>query len=121
MPEYNFECEKCEACFEKFWKVVDYDENLAKLRCPSCKSRKVFRDFAQDGVYGGYVPSLSECKSVQQYAEKQTKQYGKEKTQKMIEGFKTEKAPDKELPNGMKRIKSVDDMKRYTPVKRKKG
>jgi len=118
MPEYSFECEKCGNNFSEIFSISEYDERIKKVKCSSCKSKKVYRDFAADSVSSNYVYGLSECKTVQQYAEKQTKLYGKEKTQKMIESFKT-KSVENELPSGMTRVKTAKDLKRFKPNKKK--
>lgn len=101
MPEYTFKCEHCDQKTVKFFTISEYTN---KVRCDFCKSYTTVRDYASDTVYGSYIPSLSECKTLSQYAEKQSKIYGKEKCEKMRESFKTKKTGGmKELPPGMSR------------------
>lgn len=101
MPEYTFKCEDCGQKMTKFFTIAEYTN---KVRCDFCKSYKTSRDYASDTVYGSYITSLSECKTLGQYAEKQSKIYGEEKCSKMRESFKTKKTGGmKELPPGMTR------------------
>lgn len=112
MPEYPLACDKCDHQWEDFWKVSEFDEKLKKAKCPECKSKKVYRDFNADNTYMGYTYSLNDCKTIGQYAEKQRKKYGEEKSQLMEESFVTQKTlPDNDLGDGMKRIRDVSDMK----------
>ncbi len=134
MPEYNFQCNKCETLFNKFWSMADYDKRSKNVKCPNCKTKKVYRDYATDQVTSNVVPMLSECSTLQRYAEKQSKQYGKEKCEKMAEGFteyrRNKKGGMKELPSGMKRYDGAESMpaeltkpaakKKRRAVKRKK-
>ena len=64
------------------------------------------RDFEADNI-GGFVSiSLSDCKTIGQYADKQSEKYTKSQREDMIEGFKTKKAGGmKSLPKGMSRMK----------------
>ena len=110
MPEYSFQCDLCNSKFSVVWKTKEYDTNIKKLRCKQCGSKKIYRDYSDYNLFVKYVPNLSECKTIGQYADLQTKKYGKEKCQKMLENFKTKKQPTKPLPEGMKRIESPEDM-----------
>jgi hypothetical protein len=101
MPEYTFNCEDCNQKTIKFFTISEYNTNV---RCDFCKSHKTTRDYSSDNFYSSYIPSLSECKTIGQYAEKQSKIYGKEKCEKMRESFKTQKTGGiKNLPDGMTR------------------
>lgn len=114
MPEYTFFCENKD-CMEYFVVVKHMKEFEPPYPCPKCGStEKVFRDYSADNVYGAYVPNLSECTTVGQYAEKQTKKYGKEKCQKMLESFKTVKEPfpEHKLGDGMSVIRKYEDVPR---------
>jgi len=111
MPEYTFQCNECGHAFIHVCTMASYDETLETLICAVCHSDRIMRDYQEDSVNISYVPGLSECKTAGQYAEKQSKKYGKEKCQKMIEGFKTKKTGGmKELPAGMTRYTTPEEM-----------
>ena len=98
MPEYSFSCEKCDHNFTELWSMQEYDCKVQKVKCPSCKSKKVYRDFLSDN----FVP--------------------KEKVEQMRRDQKTKKQNtlEEKLPQGMSmgsyedsaRISKSDMMKR---------
>ena len=45
MPVYEFICHKCEKPFEIVESITDHDPG--KVRCPSCKSKKVERRWSR--------------------------------------------------------------------------
>lgn len=114
MIEYTYHCSKCENNFTKFWLMAEYDKKNKNVKCPNCKTKKVYRDYATDQITSNVVPMLSECNSLQRYAEKQSKQYGKEKCEKMAEGFtaykKNKKGGMEKLPSGMRRYDGAETM-----------
>jgi DNA-directed RNA polymerase subunit RPC12/RpoP len=115
MPEYTFLCEKCRKHSTLVCHMREYDEVKKKVRCGHCNSKKVFRDFSEDQVTSNVIAMLSESRTLGEYADKQSKKYGKEKCELMRESFKTKKKENtgmKELPSGMKRVKTVDDLPR---------
>ena len=63
------------------------------------------RDFEADNI-GGFVSiSLSDCKTIGHYADKQTSRYTKTQLEDMKESFKTKKTGGMtELPEGMTRM-----------------
>lgn len=108
MPRYTFVCEKCGAYSEMVSSIAEYDESIAKYRCPECNSKKVHRSYDDDNTYC----TVKEIKTIQQLAEANEKKYGKELTAKMREEHKTKRKEGmKQLPKGMSRINSVSDMK----------
>jgi len=113
MITYSYHCESCDHRFEVVCDMKDYSE---KQLCPSCKNKEsVFRDFQTDSVTPNMVPMLSECKTLQQYAEKQTKIYGEEKCAKMREEFHKYKDKDNrsggvKLGEGMTRVRTEKDI-----------
>lgn len=113
MPEYSYKCEACNEAWSVFCKISSYKE---KRSCPSCKKVKpVNRDYGEDDVYGAYAYSLSETKTIGHYADKQTKKYGTNKTEDMIQSQKTKKTQGGgELPAGMSRINSSEDRTQWT-------
>jgi hypothetical protein len=128
MPEYSFVCEnpKCGEVFFKIWSFSEYDKKLGKISCPSCKSKKISRDYVEDGVVTNYIKGLHECQTLGEYADKQTKKFWKEKCNEMLRNFKTKKDPNtgmKELPSGMSRAKDIGDMPRISrkQAKNKRG
>ena len=46
MPVYEFECESCNFQFEM---ICDY-ENISKIKCPECKSKKVNRSWGSIAI-----------------------------------------------------------------------
>jgi hypothetical protein len=70
------------------------------------------------------VAGLSDCKTLGQYAEKQTKKYGKEKCADMREKFveykKNKQGGMKDLPVGMSRITNASDLDSQPRNKKKK-
>ena len=73
MPRYSFTCEKCGHNQEKFWLISEYDNNLKSCKCEKCKSRKIYRNYQSDNMYG----SVREVKTVGQLAERNTKKMGR--------------------------------------------
>ena len=118
MPRYTFLCKKCGEYSEMVSSISEYDQSLAKYKCPECNSTKVVRSYEDDNTYC----SVKEIKTVMQLAEANEKKYGKELTAKMREEHKTKRTEGmKELPKGMSRINSVSDMKdNYTKADWKK-
>ena len=113
MITYSYHCENCDNRFEVVCKVEDYSE---KQKCPACKkTENVYRDFQTDSVTTNMVPMLSECKTLQQYAEKQTKIYGEEKCSKMRDEFHKYKKKENrtggvKLGEGMTRVRTKKDL-----------
>ena len=110
MPEYSFNCEKCEADFSKVWSMSEYDTKKKNVKCPECNSQRVLRDYSEDRVVTNYVKGLHECETLGEYADKQTKKLGKDKVESMRRDFVTKKREDtgmKELPSGMTRAKNT--------------
>ena len=104
MPEYNFSCEKCHHLFSKFWHVSEYDANIKKCKCPSCNSKKVYRDYSDYNITG----SVKEIKTIGQLAEANTKKLGKY-------GLEERMANDnmivpKEVKERRERIKKINKM-----------
>ena len=118
MPRYTFVCEKCGEYSEMVSSISEYDQSLAKYKCPKCNSTKVVRSYEDDNTYC----SVKEIKTAMQLAEANEKKYGKELTAKMREEHKTKRTEGmKELPKNMSRINSVSDMKdNYTKADWKK-
>lgn len=81
MPEYNFECQKCQNKFSEFWHISQYDEKKKKCKCPSCKSKKINRIYEVDNVFG----SVKEIKTIGQLAEANAKKMGKYKLEEKMQ------------------------------------
>lgn len=45
MPTYAFKCEKCDHCFDEMLSYKDRDIPTTK-GCPSCKKKKIVRDWS---------------------------------------------------------------------------
>jgi putative FmdB family regulatory protein len=41
MPTYEFNCEKCGNQFSVIMGTWEYDKEVARMRCPKCKSKRV--------------------------------------------------------------------------------
>ena len=79
------------------------------VKCPTCK-KKGTRDLSFDNVRGSTVLSLSECKTIGHYADKQTGKYSKDQVEEMKRGFKTKRVSSHdELPEGMSRMEKPSD------------
>ena len=106
MPEYTFRCRKCSEATSLFCSISEYDTKKSKVKCSSCKSKKMERDFETDNIGGFVSVSLSVCKTIGQYADKQSEKYSRSQKEDMIENFKTKKTGGmKTLPKGMSRMK----------------
>ncbi len=126
MPEYSFKCEKCKEAFSVFLSLNEYDEKINNIKCNHCKSKNIIRDYETDNVTANYIKGLHECKTLGEYADKQTKKYGQYKCEDMLSNLKTKKNPNtgmKELPSGMSRAKNDGDLPRITKdqAKKKRG
>ena len=126
MPEYIFRCDNCETHFSITCSMSEYSEKQY-VRCPQCK-KKGTRDLSFDNVTGSVVLSLSECRNIGHYAEKQTSKYGKNQVEDLRRKFKTERVSShEELPKGMSRMDKSSggtewtrDEKKKRPSRRKK-
>jgi len=117
MPEYSFNCSECDLAFSKIWSISEYDCKTKRVKCPECKSKKVFRDFSEDRITPNYVKGIHEVTTLGEYADKQTKRLGKAKVEQMRLDQKTKKDPKtglKELPTGMSRVKDYTETPRLS-------
>ena len=121
MPEYIFYCNHCAVNFSHVCSMSEFSQRKY-FRCPSCK-RKGERDFSFDNIQGSVSVSLSDCKTIGHYAEKQSAQYGKQKVEDMMEDLKTKKEKEggmSELPTGMSRIETPSEKVHWTKDEKKK-
>ena len=111
MPEYSYQCEKCDHGFSKIWSISEYEQRSKKNKCPECKSTQVYRNYQADNVVGNYIKGLHECKTLGEYADKQTAKLSNDERNTRLAGFKTKKTGGmKELPTGMSRTKNPGQM-----------
>jgi len=112
VPEYSFECEDCQTLFIEVWAISAYDKKIKSVQCPACHSKHVYRDYQSDRVTPNYIKGLHECTTIGEYADKQTEKYGKDKCEEMTRGFNEyrNKKSTKELPKGMSRMESTDQL-----------
>jgi len=103
MPEYSFKCEKCEESFSDFFSLKDYDALIKKVKCPSCKSKKVYRDFLGDNVVPNYIKGVHEATTLGELADKRSKKLGRRTVEGIKQDQKTKKKNtlEKKLPEGM--------------------
>ena len=114
MPEYTFKCEKCSEKITLICGMSEYDIESQKLICQSCNG-SVERDYTEDNVRGSVSLSLSDCKTIGQYADKQTSKYSQGQVEDIVENFKTKKTGGmKELPTGMSRIRPSKNKTKWT-------
>lgn len=111
MPEYNFACQKCQHSFSEFWHVSDYDTKIKKCKCPSCKSKKINRDYSNDNV----TSSVKDIKTIGQLAEANTKKLGKYGLEEKM--AKDNRIVPKEVRERRERINKINKM---TPKQVKK-
>jgi DNA-directed RNA polymerase subunit RPC12/RpoP len=127
MPEYIFRCDHCEIHFSINCSMSEYTAKKY-VRCPEC-NKKGIRDMSFDNTQGSVSFSLSECKTIGHYAEKQTEKYSKDQVEEIRRNQKTKRVSShEELPDGMSRMEKSSDTEQWTregktkrkPRKRKK-
>lgn len=117
MPTYQFICEKCNCSFNINCYICDYDAVKSTLRCVSCKSNRIYRDYQKDNIMGHI-----EQKTIGSLADKNTDKMSEE--QKLDLYLKHNdylyNEPEKELKPGMERIrKKPTKLPIFTREKRK--
>ena len=120
MPEYSYACDGCDHKWSIFCHRSEYKE---RKKCPCCKKIKpVHRDYGEDNVYGSYSYSLSETKTIGHYADKQSKKFGKNKVEDMIQDQKTKKKDtlSEKLPDSMSKMSRPKDSPKWTKESTKK-
>ena len=122
MPEYTYECEACEVFFSEVFTREEYDTKGSKVRCPECnKAKKVCRSYVDHNIQTNVAFTVSECKTLGHYAEKQTAKYGKYEVEDMRANFKTKQVePAKELPEGMSRMERPKESTAWTRESKKR-
>ncbi|NVM35809.1 MAG: hypothetical protein HWN81_09450 [Candidatus Lokiarchaeota archaeon] len=103
MPEYSFRCDKCDETFLRFFHVKEYESELKKSKCPSCKSKKIYRDFLADNITPNYIKGVHEAKTLGELADKRSKKLGRRAVEGIKQDQKTKKKNtlEKKLPEGM--------------------
>jgi predicted nucleic acid-binding Zn ribbon protein len=118
MPEYVFRCAHCEINFSHVCSMSEFTSRKY-FRCPECK-KKAQRDFSFDNVQGSVSVSLSDCKTIGHYADKQSSKYSKQQIEDIQEGFKTKKTSGMdELPDGMSRMDKPKSGVKWAKKKKK--
>ena len=114
MPEYIFRCDKCENHFSITCSMSEYTKEKKSVKCPEC-NQKGIRGLSFDNVRGSAVLSLSECKTIGHYADKQTGKYSKDQVEEMKRNFKTKRVSSHdELPEGMSRMDKASGNPQWT-------
>ena len=114
MPEYTFICEKCSTTTSMVCMISEYSNKSKKIKCSSCGGI-VYRDFSEDNIDTFVSVGLSDCKTIGQYAEKQSAKYTKTQLEDMRQGFKTKKTQGgNPLPQGMSRMEKPDHGIKWT-------
>lgn len=108
MPEYTFICEKCSDDTSLVCTISEYSNKSKTIKCEACGG-VLYRDFSGDNIDTFVSVGLSNCKTIGQYAEKQSAKYTKTQLQDIEEGFKTKKTEGgNSLPQGMSRMEKPD-------------
>ena len=76
MPEYTFICEDCSNHTSLVCMISEYSDKLKTIKCESCGGI-LHRDFSEDNIDTFVSVCLSDCKTIGQYADKQTAKYSK--------------------------------------------
>ena len=114
MPEYTFICEKCSDNMSLICTISEYLDKSKTIKCESCGGI-LYRDFFGDNVNAFVSVGLSDCKTIGQYAEKQTAKYSKAELQDIKEDFKTKKTGGmQQLPKGMSRMDKSNTKTQWT-------
>ena len=110
MPEYSFKCEKCDESFSDFFSLKDYDALIKKVKCPACKSKKIYRDFLGDNVVPNYIKGVHEATTLGELADKRSKKLGRRTVEGIKQDQKTKKKNtlEEKLPEGMSISKYED-------------
>ena len=53
MPSYDFQCKKCDKVWEELMSMKDFD-NIKKLKCPACGSKKKDRLLGASSIMFAY-------------------------------------------------------------------
>ena len=94
--------------------MSQYTSQKKSVKCPEC-NKKGIRDMSFDNIQGSVALSLSECKTLGHYAEKQTSQYSKDQVEEMKRNFKTKRVSSHEdLPEGMSRMENPSSSPQWT-------
>ena len=113
MPEYTFRCDHCEIHFSINCSMSEYKKKKC-IKCPEC-NKKATRDLSFDNVQGAVSFSLSECKTIGHYAEKQTSKYSKDQVEEIRRNQKTKRVSShEELPKGMSRMEKPSGPSQWT-------
>ena len=114
MPEYTFICEACSNHTSLVCMISEYSDKLKTIKCESCGGI-LHRDFSEDNVDAFVSVGLSDCKTIGQYAEKQTSKYSKSQLEDVRENFKTKKIEGgNPLPQCMSRMEKPDHGIKWT-------
>ena len=114
MPEYTFICESCSNHTSLVCMISEYADKLKTIKCESCGG-VLYRDFSEDNIDAFVSVGLSDCKTIGQYADKQTAKYSKTQLAEMKEDFKTKKTEGgSPLPQGMSRIEKSNETIKWT-------
>ena len=77
--------------------------------------------YVDDNIQTNVAFTVSECKTLGHYAEKQTAKYGKYEVEDMRANFKTKQVePAKELPEGMSRMERPKESTAWTRESKKR-
>jgi putative FmdB family regulatory protein len=106
MPVYSYICTKCDAHFELFFAIKDYQDTPC---CIECKSKKTERNYIQDAttINTSIKKSDSELKTLGDLANRNRDKMSQDEKDALYIKHNEYKLQEstKELPKGMSRIK----------------
>lgn len=114
MPTYNLFCENCNADIEFFCSISEYDKFMKEIKCPSCSSKKLYRNYQEDNIYS----TVREIRTVGQLAEHNTKKMGSklsEEYEKNKPSSKKQWYQDEKLGDASRK-----EINKMTPAQKKK-
>lgn len=106
MPNYTYNCDKCDQIFELFFYIKDYDPHA---KCPQCNKRSN-RLYANDVLTqsASVKKSNSELKTIGDLALRNTERMSEDQKIALYQkhnDYKDNKEETKPLPSGMSRLK----------------
>lgn len=106
MPTYSYKCNKCNAYFELFFSIRDYDP---QPRCGCCSSKRTERNYQEDllSINASVKKSDGELKTLGDLANRNRDRLSEDEKQSLNKKHNAYKEIEstKELPSGMSRMK----------------
>lgn len=113
MPEYSYVCDKCYTSVEILCSIKEYDNIQTNLRCSSCGSKKLSRDYHNDlsNLNASVKKTDSELKTIGDLAKRNSDKFSEDHKHHLHTKHNDYKENNKRpLPSGMSRIKKQPKM-----------